>query len=107
MNQRQVQALDFLLDDHFALWDFADSLPDFRPGTPDSVVSDLADLVHRGLITVQFGTWFDNQTEPVSPAIAERALLDPANWTSTGPEPGYVVGLTAKGVEYLRGLGIG
>jgi hypothetical protein len=106
MNERQVHALDLLLDDHFVLWDFADSFPDFRPEKPDSAVKDLIDLVHRGLIAVEFGTWFDNQTEPVSPAEAEGALLNPSNWKPTGREPGYVVAMTDKGVEHLRGLGI-
>ena len=27
MKQRQLEVLDFLLDDHFALWDFADTFP--------------------------------------------------------------------------------
>jgi hypothetical protein len=107
MKQRQVHALDLLLDDHFALWDFADSLPDFRPEAPNGAIGDLVDLLRRGLIAVEFGTWFDNKTQPVSPTVAEAALLDSANWKSSGTEPGYVLALTDKGAEHLRSIGIG
>ncbi|HEX4736372.1 MAG TPA: hypothetical protein VH331_02300 [Allosphingosinicella sp.] len=65
MNERQVHALDLLLDDHFALWDFADCLPEFRPASRHDSIDDLIDLVRQGLIAVEFGAWFDNQTRPV------------------------------------------
>jgi hypothetical protein len=107
MEEMQIQALDLLLDDHFALWDFADTFPAFRPDANDSRVDDLIDLVRSGLVAVTFGKWFENDTAPVALESAEAALRNPSVWKPNGKEPGYVVELTEKGIAHLRKLGIG
>ena len=107
MDQRQVNVLDFLLDDHFPLWDFADTFPDYRPEASGSSVESLMDLVRQGYVAVTFGRWFKNETVAISTQGAEVVLRNPNLWNPTGPEPGYVLELTDKGADYLRGLGIG
>lgn len=107
MNDRQLHALDFLLDDHFALWDFADSFPVFRPDAPDTAVDDLIALVRSGYVALTFGDWFANRTELVEVEEVEATLRDPKCWQPTGREPGHALELTSKGVEHLRKLGIG
>jgi hypothetical protein len=107
MDAKHIIVLDFLLDDHFALWDFADSFPDHRPDALNSAVENLIDLVRQGYVTVTFGKWIENDTASVSTKSAELALRDPSAWHPTGREPGYIVELTDKGRCLLRERGIG
>jgi hypothetical protein len=107
MTDDQIWALDFLLDDHFALWDFADTFPNMRPDAANCQTSLLLDLVRKGLVEITFGRWFENETAPVSLETVHAALLDPASWSSTGREPGYVIGLTGSGRDVLRQRGVG
>lgn len=107
MNDRQLNALDFLLDDHFALWDFADSFPLFRPDAPGTAVEDLIELVRSGFIALTYGEWQENRTQSVLTEEVEAILRDPERWLPTGTQPGHALELTAKGGEHLRNLGIG
>lgn len=107
MNDRQLDVLDFLLEDHFALWDFADSFPLFRPDAPCTAVEDLIALVRSGLIALTHGEWQENRTERVRTEEIEAILRDPECWLPTGSQPGHALELTASGVEHLRTLGIG
>lgn len=107
LTDTQMCAMDLLLDDHFALWDLADSYPDFRPQAANSQVGDLIELVERGLITVTFGLWLENETCPVAVENAVQALLDAHNWKPTGRAPGFVLELSPDGIKYLSALGIG
>ena len=107
MNQQQIEVLDFLLDDHFALWDFADTFPQHRPDAHESATGELLDLVRSGHLALSYGKWQDNETALVAPDLASRLLNDPANWLPTGNEPGYALVLTTLGREHLRSLGIG
>jgi hypothetical protein len=107
MKQRQIEVLDFLLDDHFALWDFADTFPALRPGVSNGGYGELSELVQERYVLLTLGKWSENQTEAVRPEDAERLLRDPANWQRTGNDPGYVLELTELGRHHLRSLGIG
>jgi hypothetical protein len=107
MNDRQLHALDLLLDDHFALWDFADSFPVFRPDAPASAVDDLVALVRSGFVALTYGEWHENRTVPVLPDEVEATLRDPKCWLPKGRQPGHALELTVKGAEHLRRLGIG
>lgn len=106
MTDDEIVVLDFLLDDHFALWDFADSFPDMRPDAVNSRTSLLLDLIRKRLVAITFGRWFENETTPLSVETAHAALLDAASWNSTGGEPGYVIELTQTGRDFRqRGIG--
>ena len=107
MKQRQIEVLDFLLDDHFALWDFADTFPAHRPDAPNSANDELLQLIQTGHVALTYGKWFENQTEPITADQADRPLQDPANWQPTGKNPGYVLELTEQGRQHLRSMGIG
>ena len=107
MRQRQIEVLDFLLDDHFALWDFANTFPAHRPDAPSSANYELLELIRAGHVALTFGNWFENQTEPIPVELADRPLQDPANWEPTGKNPGYVLELTEQGRQHLRFFGIG
>lgn len=107
MTESQLHVLDHLLDDHFALWDFADCLPAFRPDAPDTAVEELIELIASGFVALTYGTWFDNRTEPVPASEVEETLRDPKCWLPTGRQPGHVLELTTKGTEHLHRLGIG
>ena len=107
MEDTQLHVMDFLLDDNFALWDFADSFPEFRPDASDSKVNDLIELVAKGLVVVTFGKWFEQETVQLGYESAVTALLDPAAWQRTGTDPGHVLDLTENGLAHLRKLGIG
>ena len=107
MTEEQISLLDFLLDDHFALWDFADSFPAMRPDAADSRTALLVHLVEKGLVEVTFGSWIENETVPLSVEHAHAALCDPASWNPTGHEPGHVLELTQTGRDFLRERGIG
>jgi len=106
MTDDRISILDFLLDDHFALWDFADSFPEMRPDAIGSKTSLLLDLTSDGLIEIAFGEWFENETTPLPIEKAKAALLDAASWNRTGREPGYVIELTQSGRDHLRQSGI-
>jgi hypothetical protein len=106
MTDDQILVLDFLLDDHFALWDFADSFPSMHPDAVDSQTAVLLDLVSNGFVEITFGRWIENETTPVPVEAANAALLDAVSWSSTGREPGYVLDLTQAGREFLRQRGI-
>ena len=106
MKQRQLQGLDFLLDDHFALWDFAATFPTHRPDAPNSANDELLELVHGGQVRLTLGKWFENQTEPIPVEQADGLLRDPANWQPSGRNPGYILELTEQGRQYLRSIGI-
>jgi hypothetical protein len=99
--------MDFLLDDNFALWDFADSFPEFRPDASGSRVNELIELVAKELVVVTFGKWFEQETVPLGYESAVAALLDPTAWQRTGKDPGHVLDLTENGIAHLRRLGIG
>jgi hypothetical protein len=107
MDQKQIIVLDFLLDDHFALWDFAASFPHLRPDAPNSAVEELINLVRQGYISLTFGDWHANETSPVPISEAEAALRDPIAWQATGREPGYALELIDKGAAFLREHTIG
>ena len=107
MRQRQIEVLDFPLDDHFALWDFASTFPAHRPDAPSSAHNELLELVRAGYVALTFGNWFENQTKPIPGELADRSLQDPTNWEPTGKNPGYVLELTEQGRQHLRLLGIG
>lgn len=107
MRQRQIEVLDFLLDDHFALWDFADSFPAHRPDAPKSANSELLELIQSGHIALTYGNWFANQTERVPAGQAQVPLQDPANWQPCGNNPCYALELTEQGRQHLRSIGIG
>ncbi len=106
MTDDEILVLDFLLDDHFALWDFADSFPDMRSDAANSRTSLLLDLVSKRLVAITFGRWIENETTPVPVEMARAALVDAASWRSTGREPGYVIELTQNGRDFLRQRGI-
>ena len=103
----KITVLDFLLDDHFALWDFADSFPHARPDAANSRTPVLLDLVRKRLVKITFGRWIENETTPLSVEMAHAALMDAASWSSTGNKPGYVIELTQTGRDFLRQRGIG
>ena len=107
MTDRQVEVLDFLLDDHYALWDFADSFPTQQPDAPDSVIEELLKLIQSGFVALTYGKWFENQTVSIPPEQANLFLKDPASWQPTGQKPGYVLELTEQGRAHLRTIGIG
>jgi len=107
VKHRQVEALDFLLDDHFALWDFADTFPTYRPDSQNSAVEELLELVRTGHVLLTFGEWHENRTEPVPIEEAGSALRNPANWKPYGRKPGYALELTDTGRGYLRSIGVG
>jgi hypothetical protein len=107
MEDTQLHVMDFLLDDNFALWDFADSFPEFRPDASSSRVNDLIELVAKGFVIVTFGKWFEQETVPLGYESAVAALLDPKAWQPTGTDPGHVLDLTENGFAHLRSLGIG
>ena len=106
MNELQIQALDTLLDDHYALWDFADSFPKFHPAATDSRLEDLIKLVESGLVVITFGRWLENDTASISPDEARSVLRYAGNWQPTGREPGYALELTAPGRDLLHSIGI-
>ena len=106
MNDLQIQALDVLLDDHFALWDFGDQFPAFQPVVSNSKLEELIQLVASGFVMVTHGRWFENDTTPVVLEEAVTALHDPSAWLPSGREPGYVIELTEQGRNCLRSLGI-
>lgn len=105
MNELQLQALDLLLNDHFAFWDFGDSFPTFKPAARNSQLDDLLSLVASGLVVVTHGRWIENETAPITLEEAATALRDPSAWLPTGREPGYVLELTELGRKHLASLG--
>lgn len=107
MRRRQIEVLDFLLDDHFALWDFASTFPVHKPDAKNSANNELLELIQAGYVVLTFGNWFENQTEPIPVELAEQSLQDPANWEPTGKSPGYALELTKQGRQHLLGIGIG
>ena len=107
MTKDQLSALDHLLDDHYALWDFGDGLPQFRPSTAQSKNAELLELVRQGLVTITYGRWHKNDTEPCELETALSAIADPAMWHPTNGMPGYVVELSDSGYRELESRGIG
>jgi hypothetical protein len=103
----QISILDFLSDDHFALWDFAHSFPAMRPDSDGNQTALLLDLVGRGFVEVTFGRWFENDTTPVSVENARAVLFDTDCWKTTGRQPGYAIEVTQAGRDILRQRGIG
>lgn len=65
MRQRQIEVVDFVLDDHFAPWDFANTFPAHRPEAPSSANNELLELIRVDYVAITFGNWFENQTEPI------------------------------------------
>lgn len=107
MKQRQIEVLDFLLDDHFALWDFADTFPAHRPDALNTTNDELLDLIKSGHVALTYGKWFENQTQPIPAEQANGPLKDPANWQPYGKNPGYALELTQQGRQHLQSIGIG
>ncbi|WP_198354563.1 hypothetical protein [Sphingomonas sp. MA1305] len=107
MSPDQVVALDLLLDDHFALWDFGDCLPAMRPDAVDSRTPLLIDMVKKGFVEITFGRWHENTTTSVPSQRAQTVLQDPASWKKTGQDAGYCIELTHAGRDALRKKGIG
>jgi hypothetical protein len=106
MNDLQIQALDTLLDDHYALWDFADSFPAFHPAATDSRLEDLIQLVESGLVVITFGQWLQNDIAPIPLDQARPILRSAGNWQPTGRAPCYALELTTPGRDHLRAIGI-
>lgn len=106
MSVDQARVLDFLLDDHFALWDFADSFPTMPPDRANSEIAVLLALVKNELVEITFGKWVENDTVPVSADDAQAVLLNPASWDTTGRAPGYVIELTERGRALLKARGV-
>ena len=107
MKQRQIEVLDFLLDDHFALWDLADTFPLFWPDAPNSANGELLELIRSGYLALTYGKVFENQTEAIPDDEVDEPLRDPANWHPSGMSPSYALELTELGREHLRSLGFG
>ena len=107
MTPVQIEALDYLLDDHYALWDFGDGLPHFRPDANDTKNSELVTLARRGWVSVTYGRWERNDTRPCAAEDAVQALEKVANWAPTDGKPGFVLELSDSGYRLLRSMGIG
>ena len=107
MKQRQLEVLDFLLDDHFALWDFADTFPSQRPDALNASNGELLERIKSGHVALTYGRWSDNRTQPIPAEQADGPLKDPANWQPYGKNAGYALELTQKGRQHLQGVGIG
>lgn len=103
----KLYALDHLLDDHYALWDFGDGLPEFRPDHDETRIEELVELIKLDLVRITFGRWHLNETKPVKRDAAVAAVYDPKSWRPTDGAPGYVIKLTQAGYDTLRLHGIG
>lgn len=71
MIKHQLFALDHLLDDHYALWDFGDGLPEFRHDAEGTTIADRVELVRLGFVMITFGLWQKMEPPQSTPNVRQ------------------------------------
>ena len=107
MRQKQLEVLDLLSDDHFALWDFEASFPSMGPRGGWADVALLAELVMDGHVGLFLGDLLELEGQPIEAAQAPALLRQPTTWQPTDKRTGYFLTLKEKGLEVLRAKGLG
>ena len=107
MDQLQIEILDQLSDDHFALWDFEASFPSLGPAGQYASLPALVSLVTGGFASLFLGDLIEMEGVRIDAQKTPALLRQPSTWQPSDKRRGYFLGLTAKGLEFLKSEGLG